>query len=305
MMNDRRRLYKLFFIIGICILLTTFVVSCDDGEDDTGKIGVVVTLLPQAQFVEEVGGDRVAVTVMVPPGASPHTYEPIPSQMVAVAEADLYAKVGSGVEFELVWLDNLIDQNADMLVVDCSKGIELIEMSTSYEHEGESDEHEHESMDPHIWMSPKNAMTMVNNICDGLIQTDPSSTDYYESNRDAYLAQLSEIDDDLESSLIGVSNRTFMVYHPAFGYLAHDYNLRMLSVEEEGKEPTAAGLAHLIDQAKEHGIKVVFAEPQFDPSKAETIADAIGGTVVMINPLAEDYAGNLSVIKEALIQAME
>jgi zinc transport system substrate-binding protein len=189
-------------------------------------------------------------------------------------------------------------------------------MSTSHEHEDESDEHEHEhedegdeheheNMDPHIWMSPRNAMTMVNNICDGLIQIDPSSRDYYESNRDAYLDQLSEIDDNIESGLAGIINRTFMVYHPAFGYLAHEYDLTMLAAEEEGKEPTAAGLAHLIDQAKEHNIKVIFVEPQFDPTKAETIADEIGGTVVMIDPLAEDYADNLITIKEALIQAME
>ncbi len=283
--------------------------SCHDDKqiDGNARVGIVVTLLPQAEFVEKVGGDKVMVTVMVPSGANPHTYEPIPSQMVAVAEADIYVQMGSGVEFELTWMDKLIAQNKDMLVVDCSEGVELIEMGTSHEHEGEEDafDHEKEGMDPHIWISPNNAMTIVQNIYEGLIQIDPDNTSFYEFNRNSYLESLSQLDHDIDDGLVDVTNRIFMVYHPAFGYLAHDYDLIMLPVEEEGKEPTAAGLSHLIDQVNEHNIKVIFAEPQFDPKSARTIANEIGGTVMLIDPLAKGYIENLRIVVEALTEAME
>lgn len=277
--------------------------SCSQNTEVTTKLGVIVTILPQAEFVENIGGDKVSITVMVPPGASPHTYEPTPSQMAALSEARLYARVGSGVEFELTWMDKLIAQNKDMLVVDCSQGVPLQEMAADDEHEG--DEHEHGAMDPHIWMSPKNAQIMVQNIAAGLIQIDPDNRGYYEQNRYAYLQKLAQLDRDIRNGLSGVINRTFMVYHPAFGYFASNYDLTMLPIEAEGKEPTPAGLQHLIEQSKEHNIRVIFAEPQFNPQSARVIADAIDGRVVLINALARDYIDNLHTLMVEMVQAME
>jgi zinc transport system substrate-binding protein len=291
---------SIFLAVLLMTSLATIATSCTQETEATTKIGVVVTILPQAEFVENIGGDKVDVTVMVPPGASPHTYEPTPSQMASLAEARLYAKVGSGVEFELVWMDKLIAQNQDMLVTDCSRGIDLQAMTAPDE-----DEEEHGGMDPHIWMSPRNAQVMVQNIASGLIQIDPDNSAYYERNRDAYLQQLAQLDQDIRDGLSGVKNRIFMVYHPAFGYFASDYDLTMLPIEAEGKEPTPAGLQHLIEQAKEHNVRVVFAEPQFNPQSAKVIADAIGGRVVLINPLARDYIENLRILMGELVQALE
>jgi zinc transport system substrate-binding protein len=280
--------------------LAAFATSCGMKGVASERIGVVVTILPQAEFVESVGGEKVDVTVMVPPGASPHTYEPTPSQMKALSEAKLYAKVGSGVDFELVWMDKLIEQNKDMLVVDCSEGITLQEMTAPDE-----DEEEHGGMDPHIWMSPRNACIMVQNVCDGLIQVDPDNRAYYEENRDAYLQELTQLDQDIRDGLSGVINRRFMVDHPAFGYFAEEYNLTMIPIEEEGKEPTAAGIVHLIEQAQEYNIKVIFASPQFNPQSAKVIADEIGGEVLFIDPLARDYIANMRILLGELVQAME
>lgn len=289
-----------------CILATGLmfaVLSCAPEEEKDEKVGVVVTVLPQAEFVESVGGEKVSVTVMVPPGASPHTYEPKPVQMAALAEAEMYAKVGSGVEFELVWLDKLIAANKEMIVVDCSKGVELQEAEPDGEHEGEHENHSR--MDPHIWMSPLNAQIMVRNICNGLIEVDPESRSYYEQNRDDYLQQLTEIDRKMRDGLAEVKNRRFMVYHPAFGYFASEYNLEMIAIEEEGKEPTAAGLVRLIEKAKAYDIRVIFAEPQFNPKSAEVIAEAIGGKVVLIDSLARDYIDNLRLILREMLPVME
>ena len=293
------RTNQLFFTLVLVSMLVFSATACAPEAETNDRVGVVVTILPQAEFVENVGGEKVRVTVMVPPGASPHTYEPTPSQMTALAKAEMYAKVGSGVEFELVWMDKLLATNPDMLVVDCSRGIELQEMVAE-------DEHEHsEREDPHIWMSPANAQIMVRNICAGLIETDPENRRYYEQNRDNYLAQLAEIDREIIDSLAGVENRRFMVYHPAFGYFTREYGLTMISIEKEGKEPTAAGLTHLIEQAKAHDIRVIFAEPQFDPKSAEVIAKAIGGRVVLIDALAKDYIGNLRLIMNEMLSALE
>ena len=293
------RTSRLFFALALVPVLVFSAIACAPAVETDDRVGVVVTILPQAEFVGNVGGEKARVTVMVPPGASPHTYEPTPSQMTALAKAEMYAKVGSGVEFELVWMDKLLATNPDMLVVDCSRGIELQEMVAE-------DEHEHsEREDPHIWMSPANARIMVTNICDGLIETDPGNRRYYEQNRDAYLAQLAEINREIRDGLAGVENRRFMVYHPAFGYFASEYGLTMIPIEKEGKEPTAAGLTHLIEQAKAHDIRVIFAEPQFDPKSAEVIAKAIGGRVVLIDALAKDYIGNLRLIMNEMLPALE
>lgn len=269
--------------------------GCSGDSPGEDRIGVIVTLLPQVEFVEAIGGDRVEVTVMVPPGADPHTYELTPGQMKKVSRANLYAKVGSGVEFELSWADKLIAMNRDMRVVDCSQGIELIEGVG--DHEG--------GMDPHIWMSPRLAGIMVGNICLGLISIDPENRAYYEANRDAYLEKLEALDQEIRRGLAGIRNRTFMVYHPAFGYLAREYGLTMLPIEAEGKDPSAADLGRLIAQAKEQGIKVIFAEPQFNPQSARVIADEIGGRVILIDPLARDYLRNMRELADQLITAMQ
>ncbi len=262
-------------------------------------MGVAVTILPQAEFVERIGGDKVQVTVMIPPGANPHTYEPTPSQMVSLSDAKIYAKVGSAIEFEVAWMDKLIAINPAMLVVDCSQGITLQQMTVAGEGEPAG------SMDPHIWTSPRNAAVMVQNIASGLIQLDPANQAYYEQNRDAYLQEINRLDADIRSGLAGVQNRVFMVYHPAFGYFAAEYGLTQLPIEAEGKEPTAAGIQRLIEQAKELNIKVVFIEPQFNPQSAEVIASEIGGQVIAIDDLARDYLYNMRAMAEKMIAAME
>jgi zinc transport system substrate-binding protein len=289
-----------FFRLSAALLLTVSVfmaTACSPapGSSTGDKIGVVVTVLPQQEFVTNVGGDRVDVTVMVPPGASPHTYEVTPAQMAKLSRAKMYAKVGAPIEFELTWLDKLIAQNKDMLVVDCSKGIKLIE-STDADEPG---------IDPHIWTSLQNVKVMVSNICDGLVQVDPAGRQYYEKNRDAYIARLVTLDGEIAAALKGVTSRTFIVYHPAWGYFAHDYELQQVGIEEEGKEPQAAYMARLIKAAREKNIKVIFISPEFNSRNAETIANEIGGRVVIIDPLAQDYMENMGKVAAALKEALK
>jgi zinc transport system substrate-binding protein len=269
--------------------------GCNREANSTGKTVVAVSILPQAGFVEAIGGDKVEVVVMVPPGASPHTYEVTPDQMTQLSKAKMYAKVGSPVEFELNWMDKLIAVNKNMLVVDCSKGIDLIK----------SQDPDEPGMDPHIWLSVKNAKIMVQNICNGLVQVDNANKAYYEKNCADYLEKLTKLDDDLAADLSGVKNRSFIVYHPAFGYFARDYNLTQIGVEQEGKEPDADYIVRLIQEAKEQDIHVVFVSPQYSTKSAESIAKEIGGQVVIIDPLAEDFINNMRAIESAMKQAMQ
>jgi len=302
-----RRYHLVFSTLLIISALTVSALSCGQ-EEMSDKIGVVVTLQPQAEFVENIGGDMVKVTVMVPVGASPHTYEPTPGQMTEAARARMYAKVGSGVEFELAYMDKIVAVNKNMLVVDCSSGIQLIEMSEEHEHEGEEhegEEHEHGAMDPHIWASPRNARVMVQNICEGLIQVDPENKAYYEANRDTYLNKLDELDEEISDELADVQNGAFIVFHPSWGYFARDYNLEQIAIEVGGKEPSAQDIARVIEEAKKRNIKVIFASPQFNPQSANVIAGEIDGRVILIDNLARDYIANMQAVLNELSQAME
>jgi zinc transport system substrate-binding protein len=264
------------------------------GQTASDKIGVMVTVLPQVEFVNAVGGDRVEVTAMVPPGANPHTYEVTPAQMAKLSKAKMYAKVGSPLEFELTWLDKLVAQNREMLLVDCGQGISLMASADPDE----------PGLDAHTWTSPRNVKTMVKNICTGLSQISPADQTYFEKNRDSYVERLDSLDADIRYSLTGIDSRSFIVYHPAWGYFAREYGLKQLGIEREGKEPQAAYMARLIKEARENNIKIIFVSTQFDTRSAEAIAREIGGRVVSIDPEGRDYLDNMRNVAAALREAL-
>ena len=286
-MTGNRALLMMLLLMSIACAPATPTVS--------DKIGVMVTVLPQVEFVSAVGGGRVDVTAMVPPGANPHTYEVTPAQMARLSTAKVYFKVGSPIECELTWLDKLTAQNKHMTVVDCNKGIGLIE-STDPDEPG---------IDPHTWTSPQNVKIMVNNICGGLVHLDPMNKNYYEGNRDSYLQKLDALDSDIKLALEGAFNRTFIVYHPAWGYFAREYGLLQLGIEKEGKEPQAAYMARLINEARDKNIRVICISPQFDTRSAQAIAREIGGNVVSIDPEGRDYLDNMRKVADAFREALK
>ncbi len=276
---------------------------CKEASQTDDTIGVVVSIAPQADFVEAIGGDRVRVTVMVPPGADPHTYEPTPGQLVELSQATMYAEVGSGLQFELAWMDKISQQNKQMLIVDCSKGIPLME--SNEDSQEETLEVHQGGTDPHVWLSPKDAEVMVNNIAAGLMAVDPENENYYAQGRDSYVAKLEALDKDIRDGLAGITNRRFIVFHPAWSYFAAEYNLEEIPIEIGNKEPSAKDIANVVQEAREFDIKIIFAEPEFNPRSAQVIAQEIDGKVVFIDPLARDYIGNMRLVLNDLVQAME
>lgn len=272
---------------------------------------VAVSVLPQAEFVEKVGGDKVRTVVIIPPGAEPHTYEPSPRELGEVSEARMYVTVGTGMPFEKVWIERFESMNSGTLIVNSSDGIQLKELAAHdeeevteesptelEEHENESINDTHEELDSHTWTSPANAKIMVENIYEGLVEIDPENKEYYAQNRDAYLEELDSLDSRIRERLEGKKERNFMVYHPSWGYFAADYNLTMIPVEIEGKEPSAQDIAKLVDFAKENQVKVIFVQPQFSTRSAQAIADEIGGEVVPVDPLAKDYIANMDRVSD-------
>jgi zinc transport system substrate-binding protein len=268
---------------------------------------VAVSVLPQAEFVEKVGGDKVKTVVIIPPGADPHTYEPSPKEMGKASEACMYVTVGFDMPFEDVWIDRFESINSGTLIVNSSNGIKLRELAANDHHDGEGAEehtgeletgHEETGLDPHIWTSPENAKVMVKNIYEGLAKVDPENETYYAQNRDAYLKELDALDARIREKLEGKKERSFMVYHPSWGYFAADYNLTMIPVEIEGKEPSAEDLAKLVDLAKEKHVKVIFVQPQTSTRSAQAVAEEIGGEVVAVDPLAKDYIANMDNVSD-------
>ena len=278
----------LILAFGLAMVSAIVILSCGrGGEVNQGeKIQVVVTIPPLADFVESVGKDKVDVTVMVPPGASPHTYEPTPSQLKKVSQAKMYVKVGSGVEFELTWMEKLVGVNQYMMVVNSSEGIEVV------------------GNDPHVWLSPANARIMVENICDGLVKVDRENEEYYVENKNQYLEELTQLDKYIRERLEGIVEKKFMVYHPSWGYLAREYGLEQIPIEHAGKEPTAKEIKDAVEMAKKDDIKVVFVSPQSTTKSAEVIAKEIGGEIVSIDPLVQSYIPNMRTVIEQLTEAM-
>ena len=253
----------------------------------SGNMKIIASITTVGDFVRQVGGDKVDVSIMVPPGYEPHTYEPTASQMVEVSNAVAYVKVGSGIEFETTWMDNILAQNPNMAVIDCSSGIEIV------------------NGDPHIWNSPVNAQQMVLNIYHALIEIDPENSDYYLANCESYIAELDELDSYIRSLLEGYQNRIFLIYHPSFGYFASEYDLMQLSVEEEGKETTAQKIQECIDAARANNLNYVFASPYETSAYAEAIANEIGGSVLYLDPLPSLYIANMRSVAAAIALELE
>lgn len=272
-------------------------------------LSVFVSLLPQKQIVERVGGDAVKVDVLVLPGQSPATYDPSPQQMVALAQAAVYFRIGA--PFEATWVPKIQQAHPKLSVVDTRKGISLQPMAV-HDH---GDSHGQAakpspataapaSLDPHIWTSPPLIKQQAATVRDTLIALRPAERARFEAGYARYAGELDALDAELRRVLSGKAQRRFMVFHPAWGYLASVYGLEQLPIEIEGKEPSPQALVRIIERAKSEGIRVIFVQKQFSRTAAEQVARAIGGEVVAIDPLAEDFIGNTREVAQALARGL-
>jgi len=247
-------------------------------------LDITVSIVPQEYFVEKVGGDRVEVNVMVQPGASPATYEPKPQQLKDLSQAKAYVSIG--VPFEKAWMGKIQGANSQMRVIDSARGIGRM------------------GNDPHIWLSPPFAKVQAQNIYQGLVDIDPENQAIYRANLDQFLIEIDQLDRQIKQNLAGVKNRKFIVFHPSWSYFARNYDLEQVPIEVGGQEPSAAELGELIENARVANIKVIFAQPEFSTQSAKTIAQEIGGEVLLVTPLSPDWSNNLLRVSQTFAKVL-
>lgn len=264
---------------------------------DDEKLDVVVSIIPQKSIVESIGGDYADVSVMVPPGMHPRTFEPSPTQMVELESADLY--IALGVPHEKNWMPQVTAARPDLPVLN------LPETTTLRTIAGRVDASGGEMPDPHIWLAAPPLRDIAIGIRDELIKLAPEHADTFKANTEAWLARLNAVDAEAAEKLAPHKGKAFLVYHPAWGYVADSYGLRQIAIEQQGMEPGPKMIADAIDIARAENIKVVFAQQQFSQKEAETIAQEIGGKVVKLDPLNPDPIANLSSVADALAASFE
>lgn len=262
--------------------------AVEQGPSET--LSVFVSIPPLAQFVERVGGQHVSVHVLVPPGASPATYEPTPSQMATLDDADLYFRIG--VPFEEALIPRIRASMPDLKVVDLREGIELREI--------EGGEGGGGTKDPHIWLDPMLVVTQAETIANALTEADPDHASVYSENLAAFKADLRELDEEIARTLRPLRGTQILVFHPAYGYFADRYGLEQVPIEFQGREPSPRRLEEIIAFARERKISAIFVQQQFSTHSAEAIAREIGASVVTLDPLARDWFGSMRQMAERL-----
>ncbi|PKL51690.1 MAG: ABC transporter substrate-binding protein [Nitrospira bacterium HGW-Nitrospira-1] len=287
----------LFFII--IIPLHTAFAAVD-------KIKVVATITPLADFAKQVGGDKIEVILLLPPGASPHTYEPTPKIIRAISEAKIFLKIGTGLEF---WADRIIKTaSAKISIVDSSAGVDLIKDTRHSHHSGHNN---HGNADPHIWLDPLICMEIIKKIETALSKADPLNALYYRKNAAAYCDKLRKLDKEIADKTKLFRNREYVTFHSAWNYFSRRYGLKVAAVIEEGpgKEPSPRHIKKIMEELKRFNTRVIFAEPQFSPKIAETIAREAGAQVLFLDPIGgqkdkETYIEmmqyNLAIMAKAL-----
>lgn len=270
----------------IALFAVAFILAACEGTKREKPV-VTVTIEPLRYFVEQIAGDKVSVTTLVPKGSSPETYEPTAQQMVNMSQSALFVKVGN-LGFERTWMEKLNTLTSHITIVDTSEGIEYVSASDR----GITDEH--------TWMSTKNALVIAHNIYLALTKVDSSSSVYYKERYDSLVASINKLNSTITQQLKSIDNRSFIIYHPALTYFAKDYSLTQLALEEDGREPSAASLAKLITNAKKLGTKLMFVQKEFDNRNREIITIETGVKTVDINPLDYNWDKQMTLVANAL-----
>lgn len=296
-MNKYKSIYSSLITVFVLLLFN----SLSAAENRLKPLSVFVSIQPQAYFVERIGGNRVAVNILLPPGRNPAIYAPAPAQMLKLSKASVYFRIG--VPFENALNSKIANIAKQLRIVDTRKGIKLRKMErcdhNSHDHKSEGNN------DPHIWMSPALVKIQAETIFKTLVELDPEGALEYRTGLISFLYDLDVLDKKIAQALVPVKGRSIFVFHPVFGYFADAYGLKQIAVEIEGKTPKGKNLSLFIKRAKEAGVRVIFVQPQFDPNTAIKIAHAINGVVSSIDPLGRDYITNMTDLAGKISEALE
>lgn len=264
----------------------------------SNKPVVTVSILPQKFFIEQIAGDFYEINVMVSPGADPHDYEPTARQMTRLARSEVYFYAGY-LGFEQAWLEKLAAAAPQVPFSSNSTGIDLL--NSAHQHAGTSQHEDHsDGIDPHIWTSPHNVKIMCQTMFEVLISKHPEKKEFFQDNLNRFLARIDELDTQIRAQTDSSKRKSFIVFHPALGYFARDYDLDQHTIEYEGKTPSPAQMKRIIDLIRTEGIKTIFIQSQFETAKAEAIARETGSEIVPIDPLAYNWFDEMVALSHKL-----
>jgi zinc transport system substrate-binding protein len=262
----------------LAVLIGTILIGCGDKtkteiQNTTNeKLKIAVSIYPLKEFTEKIAGDKAEVTCLVPDNMEPHDYEPKTKDFKELTESKAFIYNGLGMED---WVDKINEaiKDKDVITVDSSVGVEV--------------RREGDAVDPHIWLSLKNAEIQSENIKNTLVKLDEKNKDYYEENYNEFKGELESLYNEYKPKFDALNKKDFITGHAAFGYLCRDFGLTQRSVENlfaEG-EPTPKQLEDLVSFCKENNIKTVFSESLASPKVSETLAKEVGAKVVPIMTL--------------------
>ncbi|WP_293977003.1 metal ABC transporter solute-binding protein, Zn/Mn family [uncultured Clostridium sp.] len=255
-------------------------------EENKDKVNIMVSVYPLKEFADKIAGDKAEISCMVPENMEPHDYEPKTKDFEALTKSDAFIYNGLGLE---TWVDSVNSAigDKDIRIVDSSDGVDVRK--------------EGDSIDPHSWLSLKEAQKQAENIKNTLVEIDEKNKDYYQENYDVFVSELESLYNEYKEKFDGISHKDFVTGHAAFGYLCRDFGLNQKSVENlfaEG-EPTPRQLQELVMFCKDNNIKTVFSESLASPKVSETLANEVGAQVVPILTLesSEDDKSYIEAMK--------
>lgn len=290
----------------LAIFLAVVMAGCNNSVDEKAQQKhhrVLVSILPQKYFVDQIAGDLLQTLVLIPPGTSPHVYDPAPRQLAEIAKTDIYFYNG-GLSFEQHLLGEIGTNFPGLKTIALSQGITLLDGS-EHHHDGEDDGHGHDAsgVDPHIWLSPDNVKLMAKTIYQSLAEFYPEDSARFRENFERFSVEIAQTDSLIRQELQGMANRSFMIFHPSLTYFANYYDLQQIPIEMLGKEPSPAQMLQSIKEAKAAGLHTIFIQVEFDRANAELIAREIDGRIVQIDPLAYNWPENMLAIARALSES--
>jgi len=283
------------FIVIICLL--TIIIGCNSEQIRSDKIKTIVSIPPQEFFVRKIADTLVDISVLIPAGQSPETYNPTPQQMIDIENSDFLFTIG--VPFEKHILNNLYTNSVKTKIVKTQDGIELLPMIVH------DDDHDHGALDTHIWLDPELVKLQAKNIADALIEIAPEHEVIFKNNLELFKNELDSLDTLIRNIIPKEETLRVCVLHPSFGYFCKAYGLKQIAIEIEGKEPTAKELAGFVKMAEQEKIKTIFIQPQFSDKSARVIAESIHGKVETLDPLSSDYFNNLIEMADKIASSFE
>lgn len=278
-----------FFIFPFLFLLTVL-----HGYAEEEAPTVLVSFAPYRYFVQQIAKDKLKVEVMVPPGASAHTYEPTSKQMIRASKAAIWFRIGE--PFEAKAVQALKSASPSMEIVDLRQNIPLLQGACCHHHGHNCGE------DLHIWMSPKLAKIQVKTIGEALMAHYPKEKQFFAENLSEFLKRLDDLDEFIAQKLAPLENRYLLVSHPAYGYYCQDYHLTQIPIECEGKDPTGRQMTALLNKTRELHIHYILTQPQYSDKAALLVASQIGAKAISVDPYSENYIESLKQITSIIAE---